>query len=152
MHHNSRIWVFNVITVCSFLGISSAFVLSETPSNAKNAVQLFLTQASHGFYSSTGEKELGRTGDASAVALTKILAGKELTDADIRTAIMVVRFSFENLDGIEDTEERKPMAALFLLNSVSHMTSDPKLRADIQSTRDFAESQYAAYTKRHSIQ
>lgn len=124
----------------------------QTPSDAERAVQLVLKQAANGFYSGTGEKELVSTGDASAVAVAKLFAGKEVTDADVRTILWVVRSSFERPEIVEVADDRQPRAALFLLNSLKHMTTNEKLQADIATTASFLKDQYARYIRQRAAQ
>jgi len=97
-------------------------------------------------------KWLPRFGDASAVALTKLLADKPIADADIPAILIVVRDSYGSPISIEDAAERRPRTTLYLLRSLSHETRDPKNTALIEETAVYVKSQYAAYAKNHPDQ
>ncbi|HEY6489022.1 MAG: hypothetical protein WCC26_16290 [Terracidiphilus sp.] len=151
MNPNRTFIAARLLALCAICAAISVPSFSQ-PSNAIGSVQLALTQLSHGHYSAEGEKGLARNGDASAVAITKVFAGKTLTPAEISNIALVVKQSFEFLGGIENQEDREPRTALFLLNSLSHLTDDPKANADIRSASTFVQSQYSEYIKSEPAQ
>ena len=92
---------------------------------------------------------LPRFGDASAVALTKILADKPIADADIPAILIVVRDSYDSPISIEDAAGRKPRTTLFVLSSLSHATTDPEMIKKIADTTAYVKAQYTTYLKAH---
>lgn len=132
----------------------AAFCLSPSmawaQTNAEETVRTALTKDEHGMYrayDSMFVKWLPRFGDASAVALTKLLADKPIADADIQAILVVVRDSYDSPQNVEDSTERQPRTTLYLLRSLSQATRDPKVVASIDGTTAYVKEQYAAYLK-----
>jgi hypothetical protein len=94
-------------------------------------------------------RSLGRLGDASAVALTKLLADKPITDTDIPHILVVVRLSCGSPEAVEEATDRRPRTTLYLLRSLSQATKDPKILGSIEETEVYIKNQYAAYIQRH---
>src|ERR1019366_2688596 len=101
----------------------AAFCLSPSVSwaqtNAEETVQTAMTKDEHGMYRAYNGvfvKWLPRFGDASAVALTKLLAEKPIADADIPAILIVLLDSYESPISIENAADRKPRTTLFVLN------------------------------------
>src|SRR5438552_18855235 len=110
------------VNVCACIAVS--FLNSQMSwgqSNAEETVQTAMTKDEHGMYrayDSVFVKWLPRFGDASAVAITKLLADKPIADADIPAILIVVRDSYNSPPSIEDAANRKPRTILFVLNSL----------------------------------
>jgi hypothetical protein len=137
----------------------AAFCLSPSASraqtNAEETVQTAMTKDEHGMYRAYNGvfvKWLPRFGDASAVALTKLLADKPISDADIPAILAVVSDSYNAPIGIEDAADRKPRTTLYLLCSLSWLAKNPKTRALIDETTAYVKSQYAEYLRNHPDQ
>jgi hypothetical protein len=126
--------------------------VSWAQTNAEKTVQTAMTKGEDGMYSAYDGhfvKWLPHFGDASAVALTKILADKPITDTDIPAILIVVRDSYDSLISIENAADRKPRTTLFVLSSLSHATTDPETIKKIADTRAYINSQYANYAQAH---
>src|ERR1700721_283626 len=117
------------------VGFACATAISLGPSvswaqtNAESTVQTAMTKGEGGMYGAYDGhfvKWLPRFGDASAVALTKILAAKPITDTDIPAILIIVRDSYDFLICIEDAADRKPRTTLFVLSSLSARRPTPK--------------------------
>ena len=129
--------------------------VSWTRANAEETVQTAMTKDEHGMfraYDGFFVKWLPRFGDASAVALTKLLADKPIADADIPAILAVVSDSYNAPIGIEDAADRKPRTTLYLLCSLSWLAKNPKTRALIDETTAYVKSQYAEYLRNHPDQ
>ena len=150
MLHNRRPFLAARLLACVCIAASS---LSPSVSLAQTypeeTVQIALKQAEQGGYTGVTEKRLGRLGDASAVALTKLLADKPIADAGIPPILLVVKLSYSFPEGVEDAAERQPRTTLYLLRSLSQATKDPKLVSSIDETAAYVKSQYAAYLGNH---
>ena len=105
--------------------------------------------AGQGGYNGIMVKALGRIGDATAVALTEILADKPISDADIPPILLVVELSQVSLEGIEETTDRNPRTTLYLLRSLSQVAKDPKIVASINETTAYVKSRRATYLQKH---
>jgi hypothetical protein len=133
-----------VAAVC--LGPSMAW----PQTNAEETVRTAMTKDEHGMYrayDSMFVKWLPRFGDASAVALTKLLADKPISDGDIPAILIVVRNSYESPISIENATDREPKTALFVLSSLSHNTTNPETIKKIADTTAYVKAQYTAYVK-----
>jgi hypothetical protein len=135
---------------------ATAFCLGPSVSwaqtNAEETVQFAMTKGENGMYRAYNAvfvKWLPRFGDASAVALTKILADKPIAVADIPAILIVLSDSYDSPTSIEDAADRKPRATLFVLSSLSHATTDPETIKKIADTTAYVDAQYAIYAKAH---
>ena len=134
-----------------------AFWLSPSVSwaqtNAEETVQSAMTKDEHGMYwayDGRFVRWLPRFGDASAVALTKLLADKPIADVDIPAILIVVRDSYDSPISIEEAADREPRTTLFVLSSLSHATTDSDTIKKIADTAAYVNAQYATYAKAHS--
>lgn len=123
--------------------------LSRAQTNSEKTVQIAMKDAEQGIYEGIVEKMLGRLGDASAVALTKLFAEKPIADSDIPPILLIVKLSYGSPEGIEEATERQPRTTLYLLHSLSQTTKDPKIVTSIEETSVYVKSQYAAYVRTH---
>jgi len=69
------------------------------------------------------QKVIGRLGDAGAVLVTKILAGRDLTSGTIDNSLVVIEGSFADPSFVESAADRQPRAALLLLRYLDLSTS-----------------------------
>jgi hypothetical protein len=126
--------------------------VSWAQTNAEKTVLAAMTKGEdgmYGVYNSFVARSLSRLGDASSVALTRLLADKPIADADIPAILLVVRDSYDSPISIQDAAERQPRTTLYLLRSLSQGTKDPKIVASIEETTAYVRSQYAAYSRNH---
>jgi hypothetical protein len=84
--------------------------MSRAQTDAEETVQTAMTKDEQGMYrayNSVFVKWLPRFGDASAVALTKILADKPIADADIPAILIVLIDSYDSPVSIEAAADRE---------------------------------------------
>jgi hypothetical protein len=124
------------------LALPSRLPCQAEPLNAESAVRQFLAHANEG-YNSTDEKELGWLGDASAVALTKIIGGRALEERDIEPLLLIITLSYSAPRVVKVDSDREPRATLFLLRSLDLSTTDSKQRERISAARGYVRDQYA---------
>ena len=86
-------------------------------------------------------------GDSTAVALTRILADRELSHDQIGFAIEVLRTGFARPDRIVEQSDRKPRTTLFVLRYLDLCTTDPALKAKIAEARKEVMEQAATLAK-----
>jgi hypothetical protein len=135
-----------LFSIC-FLVFSISLLGQAEPLGAESTVRQALESIAQGTYKSTDQKELGWLGDASAVALTKIIGGRALDGADIRSILMVVTMSYAAPSVVAAQSDREPRTTLFLLRSLDLSTADPALKRQIAATRVYVTDQYARYLK-----
>jgi hypothetical protein len=68
-----------------------------------------------GFFEGHDQKVASRLGDAGAVLLTKIIAGKDLTSSTIGNALLVIEESFADPSLVETEGDKQPMTSLLVL-------------------------------------
>ena len=91
------------------------------------------------------QKIIGRMGDAAAVALTKVLAGKELTSQDMDLSLTILGSSFADLESIDDATDRNPRTALFVLQRFDGAASSLGLKTRISEMKSRLLEQHARY-------
>jgi hypothetical protein len=124
------------------LALPSALLCQAEPLDAEGAVRQALAHANERF-TSTDVKDLGWLGDASAVALTKIIGGKALEERDVEPVLLVLTLSYSAPRIVKIDSDREPRATLFLLNCLDLATNDPKLKGKISSAKAYVKDQYA---------
>jgi hypothetical protein len=120
------------------LTVSSIGVLSQpTPAqrNAEGVVKIVLSRASEQMYTSSDATELNKLGDASAVALTKLLGGKELTTDEIAQVVLIIRLSFNAPRIIEADSDVQPRTTLFVLKYLDNLPVSSALKQKIAEAR-----------------
>src|SRR4029077_7419951 len=80
-------------------------------------------------------KHIGVMGDAAAVLVAKVLAGRNLRASDIDGALSVLNMAFADPSMVEIASDRKPRAALFVLQAFDHSLQDAALKKRIAETR-----------------
>ena len=105
------------VLVILLMAVSSTGVLSQPTSkdlDAERVVSIVLSRASEQMYTSWDAKELNKLGDASAVALTKLLGNRELAPAEINQVLLIIRLSFNAPRMIEADSDVQPRTTLFV--------------------------------------
>jgi hypothetical protein len=82
----------------------------------------------YGAYSGWDQKYFSRVGDAAPAAANIFLEGKNLTATDIRLALLIVEFSFEDPAEIKVESDREPKAALLLLQRLQGLPAASGLK------------------------
>jgi hypothetical protein len=86
-------------------------------------------------YTSSDATELNKLGDASAVALTKLLGGKELTSDEITQVVLIIRLSFNAPRMIEADSDVRPRTTLFVLKYLDNLPVSSALKQKIAEAR-----------------
>jgi hypothetical protein len=137
-----RILLFSA--VCLILPSS---LLGQAESlDAETAVRQALAHANER-YTSTDVKELGWLGDASAVALTKVISGRVLEERDIEPMLLIVTLSYSAPRIVKIDTDREPRTTLFLLRALDLSTTNPKLKEQINTTLSYVRDQYSHFVK-----
>jgi hypothetical protein len=96
------------------------------------------------------QKVIGPMGDAAAVLVTKILAGRNLSSKDIDMALLVLEGSFADPSFVRIEADRQPMTALFVLKCFDSSTNDPALKKRIAEAREYMQQRYAKFIQGNS--
>ncbi len=90
------------------------------------------------------QKALFHLGDAGAVLVTKVLAGRGLTPKTIDSALMVISDSFADPSLVEAVSDREPRTALLVLRYLDLSTNDAESKKHVGDTRKYILDRYAA--------
>ena len=96
-----------------------------------------------GSFEGHDRKVIGGMGDAAAVTVTKVLAGRNLSANDIDSVLVILNSSFADLRFVEVVSDREPRTALFVLHSLDSSTKDPELKKRIADTKKYVQEQHA---------
>jgi hypothetical protein len=88
-------------------------------------------------------KVIGPMGDATAVIVTKVLAGKELGSGDIDRVLWILGQAFADPNMVHNVSDREPRTAFLLLRYFEASTGDPELKGRVAATRKYIEDHYA---------
>jgi len=133
--------VFFAIVVCSlFYGIAG----TQTGNDPQRVIERMIDQGS---LEGHDQKVLGTTGDAAAVLLTKVLAGKPLSTSQIDTSLLILNMAFADPRMVENASDRQPRTALFVLQAFDGLSQEASLRQRIAETRTYIQSRYAEALK-----
>ncbi len=114
---------------------ASTFSERPTQDDTEQAVRRALEVASKGYYTGSSEKDLEKLGDASAVALIRIYRDRDLSAAEIQSALLIVDLSFSAPGLVAVESDRKARAAMLLLKYLECETSDARLKQKILETK-----------------
>ena len=121
--------------------VLSTHALSQTT----DAEQLVKNIVSSGSYSGFADKQLGRMGDAAAVTVTKVVAGKDLTPEEIDNVLIIAYLAFSKPALVENLSDREPRTMLFMVRYLDSSTSDLNLKQKIAAAREHVQRQYTDY-------
>jgi len=88
-----------------------------------------------GYSEGQGDKQMRRAGDSTAVALTRVLSDRELSNDQIEDAIYILNTAFSDPNSIENLSDREPATTLFVLRYLDLCTRDSGLKAKIADAR-----------------
>jgi hypothetical protein len=97
-----------------------------------------------GIFDGHDEKLIGSTGDAAAVIVTKILAGREPTPRQIDNTLAVLNMAFR---GVANGPDAEPRTALFVLRELDLSTNDAQLRGRIAQTKKYVQEEFSKSTQ-----
>jgi hypothetical protein len=94
-----------------------------------------------GIYEGHDAKTLGGMGDAAAVLVTKVVAGKHLSTNEIDTVLTILNVSFAGR--ATEAADREPRTALFILQFCDSSAQDPGLKTRIAQTKTYIQGEFA---------
>lgn len=118
-----------LVGICLALACSAD---GQQRSNLEEAVRISLFE---GVSEGQRVKEIQRAGDAAAVVITKIVAGKSLTESEKEIAVDLLQEAFSRLSWVTVSSDREPRTALFVLDALSCSSRNPALIKRAQQTK-----------------
>lgn len=116
--HRSVLIVAILVACGVFSGLPNSASAQELDGVPEHVVKVALNPKSEAIYSGVMRKQLMPMGDAAAVAITRVLAGKRPQSDTVDRVFLVIEFSFDSPEAIVNQEDRKPKTALFVLASL----------------------------------
>lgn len=90
-------------------------------------------------------KALFRGGDAGAVATTRVLSDRELTDEEVSELLGTTTSCFGRLSWVEQPADREPRTVLLLLRYLDYQARSPALKKLIAQAKTDILANYAAF-------
>jgi hypothetical protein len=119
--------------------VYSCLASGQTSDRSEEAIRAILDT---GFIDGHYLKEIGPMGDAAAVAVTRIMAGRTLTSADIDNVLVVLGSAFADPSMVQNVSDRQPRTALFVLQCLASSTNDLEQKKRIAQRRQYVTDQY----------
>jgi len=125
-----------LLSLVFFIPLLASVLRAQVPDNSpEDAIRDALDQKSDFYGSGIMDKQLSRMGDAAAVAITKVIAGKKIDQVIIDRLLVILKTAFSAPRIVENESDRKPRAALFILQLVERLTSSSEQRGRILELR-----------------
>jgi hypothetical protein len=108
-----------ILVACGvFLVLPNSSPAQELDGVPEHVVKAALNPKSEVIYSGVMRKQLMPMGDAAAVAITRVLAGRRPQPDTVDRVLLIIEFSFDSPEAIVNQADRKPKTALFVLASL----------------------------------
>ena len=112
----------------------------QTASDSEREVHRLMTCACLDGHDS---QTFGRMGDATAVAITKIISGRAPESSEVDAILLILHISFADPKFVDIVSDREPRTAMFVLQYLSSTKRDPSLQARIDETKRYVQQQFA---------
>jgi hypothetical protein len=145
-HRFSRAKVETVKVLFCTLALVACFGAAwcQTPDSPEQVIRRMIRM---GNLESHDSKVLGPMGDAAAVIVTKVAAGRKLSVTEMDSVLTVLYQSFADPSMVPVVSDRQPLTTLFVLQSMASATKDTALKGRIAEARSYIEKRYAEYAK-----
>src|SRR5579864_9028929 len=120
---------FFLVMLTSVL-IISGVTCGQTPLGPEQVIRRIIDSGS---FEGHDQKIIAGMGDAAAVLVTKVVAGRQLAPNEIDGVLVVLDISFAGQAKI--VSDKEPRTALFVLQFCDSATQDPELKKRIDQTR-----------------
>jgi hypothetical protein len=121
----------SLLTIVISLVVSNAN-FCQAPATPQEVIQRMINC---GCLEGHDSKMLGGMGDAAAVLVTKVVAGKHLSTSEIDSVLTILNISFGG--EVTNASDREPRAALFILQLCDLSTRDLELKKRVAQTREY---------------
>jgi|SRR5712664_1869462 len=126
--------------------VSCGITDGQTGNNPEAVIERMIDSGS---FEGHDQKVIGPMGDAAAVALTKVLAGRTLRADQIDSSLLILNIAFADPSMVEIASDRKPRAALFVLQAFDHLVQEAALKQRIAETRKYIQEQFLKASQAH---
>jgi hypothetical protein len=117
--------------------LPSSSAAQELDGVPDHVIKAALSPNSEVIYSGIMRKQLMPMGDAAAVAITRVLAGKRLHPDTVDRVLLIIGFSFDSPETVVNQADQKPMTALFVLAALNQqaLSTEQRKRLGRQRTK-----------------
>jgi hypothetical protein len=136
---------------CPFAIFALVLVTPLTPGQTLSPEQVIRRIIDTGASEGHDQKIIGGMGDAAAVIVTKILAGRSVGATDIDNVLGVLSSSFAD-PGMVAASDREPRTALFVLRCLDSSTTDTQLKQRIAETKNRILDRFTKYVRSGAAQ
>jgi hypothetical protein len=137
---------------CLFATFVFVLVAGSTPSQTLSPDQVIQRIIDRGVSEGQDQKIIGGMGDAAAVIVTKVLAGRSLGTTNIDNILVVLNSSFADPRLVDSASDREPRTALFVLRCLDSSTTDTQLKQRIAETRNRIMDRFTKYVRSGTVQ
>ena len=82
-------------------------------------------------------------GDAAAVVVTKVVAGRTLTTADIDNVLVILGYAFADPNMVQNVSDQQPRTALFVLQCLASSSDDLQVKKRVEQRKQYVMERYA---------
>ncbi len=92
-------------------------------------------------------KIIDTMGDAVAVTITKVVAGKKLEPVEIDCVLALLTIPFADPSTVTEVADRQPRTTLFVLQCLDLSTTNQELKGRIAQTKKYVQDHYDLYMR-----
>lgn len=131
------------VALCCF-ALSGAAFAQQPGRTLEQTIEKYLFG---GYVDGQGVKQMRRAGDSAAVALSRVLSDRELSNDQIECAASILDSAFSEPGWIENPSDREPRTTLLILRYLDLCAQGPPLKAKIAEVRRHVTDQAAKPVK-----
>lgn len=136
-------WLFLLTVFLEFSGAGNCQSTSNL--TAEDVIKRIIFSAAH---EGNDNRVIGWMGDAAAVVVTRVVAGRKLATSEMDGVLIVLDASYGDPGMVEVAADRQPKTTLFVLEYLACSATDPALRRRIADARKYVEAHYAESLKK----
>src|ERR1700751_4480719 len=130
------VMIVAILVACGvFLVLPNSSSAQELDGVPEHVVKVALNPTSEAIYSGVMRKQLMPMGDAAAVAITRVLAGKRPQSDTVDRVLLIIEFSFDSPEAIVNQADGKPKTALFVLASLDQQALSTEQKKHLSELR-----------------
>jgi len=141
-HDSKRLRYVATLVACLvvLVDLPCSSAAQELDGVPEHVIKAALNPKSEAIYSGIMRKQLMPMGDAAAVAITRVLAGKRPQSDTVDRVLLIIEFSFDSPEAIVNQADKKPKTALFVLASLDQQALSTEQRKRLGQLRTKLEA------------
>jgi hypothetical protein len=136
-HDSKRVRYIATLVACLvvLVVLPCSSIAQELDGVPEHVIKAALNPKSEVIFSGIMRKQLMPMGDAAAVAITKVLAGRRPQPDAVDRVLLIIEFSFDSPEAILNQADQKPKTALFVLASLDQQALSTEQRKSLGQLR-----------------